>query len=106
MMEDVYRRGLTTVLVLWDMEKLFDCIDIERLIQQAGSVGFPSEVLVLGFAGAQSTEITSSTRDTCRAHTATWQVDHRRLFLVHLAGESEPSTSHSRTWPRRRAPGH
>ena len=40
--------GKTTVLVLWDVEKFFDSLQLDRTIQAAIDLDFPSEILVLG----------------------------------------------------------
>ena len=47
-MEDASLRGRVTVLVLWDVEKFFDSIDILQLLRQAERMDFPTEVLLLG----------------------------------------------------------
>ena len=48
MLERASILGKTTVLVLWDVEKFFDSLQLDRTIQAAIDLDFPSEILVLG----------------------------------------------------------
>ena len=47
-MEQRSLRGEVVIQMLWDVEKYFDSIDIEVLVERAVRHGFPKEILIMG----------------------------------------------------------
>ena len=52
--ETAHKTGLLYATLLWDMEKFFDMMDIEVLIQEAEAVSFPLAELALSLSVHQA----------------------------------------------------